>query len=260
MKIYCCQFDIAWEDKQSNFAKVESMLSSARLEEGALVQLPEMFATGFSMNVAGIQEGDRRETAQFMARLARERKIFVLGGLVMATPSGLGLNQAVGFSPDGTEIVRYTKIQPFSLGGEMEHYAAGHRVHTFDWHGLTVAPFVCYDLRFPEIFRIGARKGAQLITVMANWPDTRIQHWVTLLQARAIENQAYVAGVNRCGASPHLHYNGRSIIVGPGGEILADAGHEEKVIDAEVDAKALMTLREKLPFLRDMRREYTSLE
>ena len=260
MKVYCCQFDIRWEDKPANFRKVESMLSAANVEQGSLVQLPEMFATGFSMNVDSIQEGEDEETMQFLRRVARERGIFVLGGLVMASPSGLGLNQAVGFSPEGKEIVRYTKIQTFSLGGESKCCAAGDRVATFSWRGLTVSPYICYDLRFPELFRIGTRRGAQLITVMANWPDVRIQHWVALLQARAIENQAYVAGVNRCGSSPELRYNGRSVIVAPSGEILADAADKEMMIEAEIDVKALESLRTSLPFLRDMRGDYATME
>lgn len=260
MKVYCCQFDIVWEDKEANYAKVESMLSAAGIEEGSLVQLPEMFATGFSMNVSAIREGPARETAAFLAGLARRWKSFVLGGLVTEAPCGRGCNQAVAFSPEGGELARYTKIQPFSLGGEKDHYTEGDRVRTFSWRGLTVVPYICYDLRFPEIFRVGARKGAQVITVMANWPETRIQHWVTLLQARAIENQAYVAGVNRCGASPDLPYNGRSLIVAPTGEILADAGDRERVIAAEVDAEALQALRTNLPFLRDMRASYGSVE
>jgi omega-amidase len=97
------------------------------------------------------------------------------------------------------------------------------------------------------------RSGTQLYTVIANWPVTRIQHWVTLLQARAIENQAYVAGVNRCGADPKLKYNGRSLIVSPKGEVLADAGNGESVISAEVDLEGLLTYRKELPFLSDMR-------
>jgi predicted amidohydrolase len=139
------------------------------------------------------------------------------------------------------------------LGGESANYQAGREVAVFPWQGFTVAPFICYDLRFPEHFRAATRRGAQLITVIANWPVKRIGHWVTLLQARAIENQAYVAGVNRCGADPTLTYNGRSLIVSPKGDILADAGHGESVISAEVNLQELLDYRRELPFLADMR-------
>jgi predicted amidohydrolase len=116
-----------------------------------------------------------------------------------------------------------------------------------------VAPFICYDLRFPEHFRTAARHGAQLITVIASWPIARIQHWVTLLQARAIENQAYVAGTNRCGTDPKFTYTGRSLIVSPKGEILADAGNAETVISADLSLDDLLAYRKDLPFLADMR-------
>jgi predicted amidohydrolase len=123
----------------------------------------------------------------------------------------------------------------------------------FEWNRLKVSPFVCYDLRFPEHFRAATKRGAQLLTVIANWPVARIHHWTALLQARAIENQAYVAGVNRCGKDPTLTYNGRSMIVSPKGEVLADAGHGESVIGVEIDPAELEVYRQQLPFLADMR-------
>jgi predicted amidohydrolase len=157
------------------------------------------------------------------------------------------------FTPDGKELARYSKMQPFTPGGESAKYDAGKSPTVFDWQGFKVSPFVCYDLRFPEHFRTATKRGAQLITVIASWPVTRIQHWITLLQARAIENQAYVAGVNRCGKDPKLSYNGRSLIISPKGDILADAGNGESVISAEVNLDELIAYRRDLPFLADMR-------
>jgi omega-amidase len=253
MKLYCCQTDITWEDKPANYARVAKLLITAKPEPGSLVLLPEMFATGFSMNVSGIQEGSATPTEKFLARFAKEFGIYVIAGVVTAADDGHGYNQAAVFSPEGRELTRYTKMQPFSLGSETKHYHSGKEPVFFTWQHLTVAPFICYDLRFPELFRNAVRKGAQLFTVIANWPVTRIQHWITLLQARAIENQAYVAGVNRCGADPKYTYNGRSIIVDPHGNILADAGDGERVISAEIDPKVVIKWREDFPALRDTR-------
>ena len=157
------------------------------------------------------------------------------------------------FDPGGTEISRYTKLQPFTPGGEADNYEAGSTVATWKWHGLIVSPFVCYDLRFPEHFRAAARAGAELITVIANWPMARIHHWVALLQARAIENQAFIVGVNRSGTDPKFTYNGRSLVVSPKGDILADAGHGESVVSADIDREFLLNYRRDLPFLKDMR-------
>lgn len=253
MKIYCVQHDIAWENRLANFARVEALLANAKPEPGSLVLLPEMFASGFSMNVAAIREGRERATERFLAVTARKHGIYLLGGLVTTKTNGKGSNQSVVFTPGGKELARYTKMQPFTLGGESAKYDAGRAPLLFDWQGFRVAPFICYDLRFPEHFRTATKRGAQLITVIANWPVGRIQHWVALLQARAIENQAYVAGVNRCGTDPKLTYNGRSLIVSPKGDILADAGNGESVISAEVSLQELESFRRDLPFLADMR-------
>lgn len=258
-QIYCCQCDIAWEDKQANFAKVRSFLAQAKPVAGSLVVLPEMFATGFSMNVGGIAEKEPSETGAFLAEQARQWKVFLVGGLVTTGSAGRGRNQAVAYSPDGRELVRYTKIHPFSLGGESVHYESGQALRTFIAGQWVVAPFICYDLRFPEVFRVAVRRGAQVVLVLANWPEKRIGHWVSLLQARAIENQVYVAGVNRCGNDPFLVYNGQSMIVSPNGEVLAQAGSEEKVICASLDGEMFVSLRSGLPFLQDMRLDYGSL-
>jgi predicted amidohydrolase len=117
---------------------------------------------------------------------------------------------------------------------------------------MKAAPFICYDLRFPEVFRAAARRGAEIFLVIANWPDRREQHWVTLLQARAIENLAYVVGVNRSGRDPEHVYPGRSMIIDPHGKILADAGGGEAVISAEIDPAEVRNWRRDFPALADM--------
>lgn len=252
MKLYCVQLDIVWENKPANFDRAQKLIAAQSPAAGSLVLLPEMFATGFSMNASAIQEKPGGETDQFLSSVATKFGVF-LGGGVVANLDGSPQNQFVVFDPDGKEIGRYSKIQPFTPGGESQHYAAGIRPISFRWRDLIVSPFVCYDLRFPEHFRQAVNLGAHLMTVIANWPVGRIQHWVTLLQARAIENQCYVAGVNRCGSDPKLTYSGRSLIVSPKGEILADAGDGERVICASIDPEELAVYRRDLPFLADMR-------
>lgn len=253
MKVYCCQTDIVWEDKPRNFARARDLIEAARPEPRSLVLLPEMFATGFSMNVPAIAEGAKSETAEFLARTAGEFSIYLVGGIVTTAPDQRGLNQAAIFNPAGQEVARYSKMQPFTLGGETKNYAAGDDVVIFDWEGVKVAPFICYDLRFPEVFRCAARRGAEMFAVIANWPVMRIGHWTSLLQARAIENLAFVAGANRCGSDPKLNYNGRSLIVNEHGTVLVDAADGQKVIAADVDPKAIRQWRIDFPALSDMR-------
>ena len=252
MKVYCCQLDIAWENKPENFRKVRAMLERTRPERGSMVVLPEMFSTGFSMNVSGIAERHAPGAEQFLHDVAREFGVFVVGGLVNKAVDGKGLNEAVVMSPEGQELTRYAKIHPFTFGGELEHYSRGTEIEQFEWNDLKVTPFICYDLRFPEVFRTAVKHGAEMFVVIANWPNKREQHWVTLLQARAIENLAYVVGVNRSGSDPKLVYPGRTMIIDPHGNILADAGLNEGMISAEIDADVVRNWRRDFPALNDI--------
>ena len=254
MEVACCQFDIAWEDKAANYRRVAAMVRGAGLEAGTLLLLPEMFATGFSMNTAATAEPLEGPTAQFLAELAREYRLYVLGGAVITDSAGRHHNEALALGPDGRLAAHYAKVYPFTYSREHEHHAAGEQVAAFEWSGVRVSPAVCYDLRFPELFRRAAGGGAELLAVIANWPVAREAHWTTLLAARAIENQAYVAGCNRVGTDgTGLVHTGRSRIIDPRGETLADAGGEETIIRAPVDLGALRDYRGKLPFLADMR-------
>lgn len=260
MKVFCCQHDIAWENRGPNHARVKALLTSVDIPRGSLVLLAEMFACGFSLNIPAITEGAARETEKFLAGTAHELGIYLLGGVVGNGTNGRGRNEAVVFSPEGREVARYCKTRPFTPGGETAHYEAGTGPVFFQWAGCKVSPFICYDLRFPEIQRLAGQQRTQLLTFVASWPDARLAHWVKLLQARAIENQCYVAGVNRIGTDPQFHYSGRSIIVNPMGEIIADAGDRECVIGAELDLVSLAEYRQKLPFLADIRDEFLAVE
>lgn len=253
MRVIGIQLDIAWEDKPANFKKVQSLLKPLDIAPGSLIVLPEMFATGFSMNVAGIFEEEEGMTFAFLKHLAQRYRSFAVGGLVTRAPDGRGRNEAVVADPGGTIHARYRKMHPFSLAGEHRYYEPGQDMVTFAWGGFTAAPFICYDLRFPEVFRKAMRRGADLFVVIACWPAKREAHWTALLQARAIENQAYVIGVNRCGTDPEHVYSGRSFIIDPRGAVIADAGNGEGIIQAEVDHAFVVSYRQELPFLADAR-------
>jgi predicted amidohydrolase len=260
MQLIGVQLDIAWEDKPVNQQRVERLFAVNPPARGALVALPEMFATGFSLDVAKIDEASTgRRTERFLAELAEVHGVTVVGGLVRGGEDGRGLNQALVVAPDRREVTRYSKIHPFSFGDEHRCYTGGESIELFDWHGLRAAPMVCYDLRFPEVFRHAAMRGAEVFVVIANWPAARESHWVALLIARAIENQAYVLGVNRCGRDPKHTYSGRSLIIDPRGNVLADAGAQEGVIAAPVDAEALRAYRAEFPALSDVRKRFLGL-
>jgi predicted amidohydrolase len=258
MQVVGVQLDIAWEDKPTSFERVRALVSGAAIEPGALVVLPEMFATGFSMHVGTIAEAADGPTHQFLAELARQLRSTVIGGVVTRSADGRGRNEAVVFSAEGELVCRYCKLHPFSYAGETKHYQAGDEVKLFAWHDLTVAPTVCYDLRFPEIYRRAVRRGAKLLVVIANWPEPREAHWLALLRARAIENQAYVVGINRAGSDPHVRYSGHSLILGPRGETLCEGGDTPQLLTATIDTASLDDYRQQFPALSDMRRDFVS--
>lgn len=252
-KVYAVQLDIAWENKAANHQKVRQLLAQTPPAPGSLVVLPEMFATGFSMRAQAISDTATCETQQFLAATAQAFGVYLAGGLVTDGKSGLGRNECVVYDPAGSELARYCKLQPFTYGGEATYYEPGEQVCLFDWEGFKVAPFICYDLRFPENFRAAMKLGANLFLVMANWPVARIAHWDNLLQARAIENQAYVVGVNRYGQDPTLSYSGSSRMIGPSGDVLLIAEAAECVIQTGVSLVDLQHYRHQLPFLADLR-------
>lgn len=253
MKIVAVQLDMAWEDRAHNHQRVQELLDATDIQAGSLIILPEMFETGFSMNVESVVPSQEREGEQLLQALARKHDCAVLGGVLAPLENGKSKNEAVAFAPDGTELVRYQKMQPFSYSGEHEHYPPGTSHALFEWQGIKIAPFVCYDLRFPELFRPAVAEGAELIAVIACWPKTRSEHWVRLLQARAIENLAISVGVNRCGREPGLEFDGRSTAFDHLGKQLFEASADEQVTTIEIDVATLREWRNTFPALDDMR-------
>ncbi|MFG0329313.1 MAG: nitrilase-related carbon-nitrogen hydrolase [Phycisphaerales bacterium] len=258
--ILAAQYDIVWEDKAANHRLVEELVEREAPPEGSLLVLPEMFDTGFSMKVSKLsEEATDHASERWAADFAKRRGLFVQAASIRRRDADdKGTNNAVVFDPNGALVCRYEKVFPFSGGREPEWYRGGRALSTFDWRGVTVCPLVCYDLRFPEIWRLAALDlGAELFTIGANWPSARADHWSTLLTARAIENQAYVCGVNRSGADPFLEYPGRSKIVDPKGRTLAEADDESSIVlRAEIDPDAAPAWREAFGALRDARREF----
>ncbi|MCR9292134.1 MAG: carbon-nitrogen family hydrolase [bacterium] len=252
MHVVALQLNMAWEDKPTNHQRVRELLADIPIQAGSLIVLPEMFETGFSMNVDVAAQDEDRAGEALLRELAQQFDSAVLGGVAAPVENGLSKNEAVAFAPDGSELVRYQKMQPFSLSGEDQHYPAGSSHRIFEWQGIKISPFVCYDLRFPERFRPAVRDGAEMIVVIACWPAVRSEHWVRLLQARAIENLAPVVGVNRCGREPGLEFDGRSAAFDHMGVPLFEADAREQVIQTEIDIKTARLWRRKFPALRDM--------
>jgi predicted amidohydrolase len=247
------QHDIVWEDPAANFARLAPRIEAAAADGARLVVLSEMYATGFSMDADRIAEPDDGPSCEFLVEQAARHQVWVGGSVPSVAPDATRpSNCFVLASPDGA-VHRYRKIHPFSYGGEHEVYDAGAQHVVVDVDGLRVALFVCYDLRFADEFWDLA-PNVDCYLVPANWPASRRDHWRTLLRARAIENQAYVVGVNRVGSGGGLEYAGDSMIVGPFGEILQEAPQPVEVtLRAELDAAVVAATRERYPFLADRR-------
>ncbi len=250
MRVALVQFDIAWEDVAENHRRVAERLRKAAGEGAKLALLPEMFPTGFSMDSSRIAQPPGGPTETFLREQAAERCLWIIGSIPEAGEPA-PRNTALVVSPDG-DVVRYAKIHPFTYAGEHRHYAAGDRVLTVAIDGVRVTPFVCYDLRFPEPFRFAAKE-TDLFAVVANWPDARREHWRTLLRARAIENLAYVAGVNRVGEGGKLRYAGDSALVDPWGETIVEGDASDRVLIGDVDPAKVAEARRKFPVLNDVR-------
>ncbi|HSE65032.1 MAG TPA: nitrilase-related carbon-nitrogen hydrolase, partial [Thermoanaerobaculia bacterium] len=246
MRVALLQLDLAWEDVAENHRRAARLLARAKEGGATLAVLPEMFSTGFSMDAGRIAQPEGGASETFLRDQARELDLWILAS-VPERGEPAPRNMAMLASPDGA-VVKYAKIHPFSFAGEDRVYAAGDRVVTADVAGVRVTPLVCYGLRFPEPFRAAAEE-TDLFVVVANWPGERREHWRTLLRARAIENQAYVVGVNRAGEGNALTYAGDSAAIAPLGETLAEAGAGEQVLFADVDPEVVRKLRERFPAL-----------
>lgn len=251
MHAHLVQMNSAWEDKPASFAKARKLMADAKPVAGSLIVLPEMFATGFSFNSCLTAEPEQGPTEQFLIETARIHRSAVIGGLVTRDLKGDCRNQSLFITPEGHVLGRYSKNQPFTLGGESTVHTAGKGVTVIKWQGLKIAMLICYDLRFPELAREAVKAGAELLVFIAAWPIKRVQHWITLLQARAIENLAFVIGVNQCGSDPSLTYPGRSLVIDPHGSIIADAGGYENVLSAEMDLAMMHAWRSQFPALHD---------
>jgi predicted amidohydrolase len=256
VRIAAVQHDIVWEDRDANFERLAPQIQRAVGAGAELVLLTETFSTGFSMT-PGIGEPEGGPSSRFLADRAAEHGVWV-GGTCPEIPrddgddAQLPYNSFVLAAPDGTTY-RYRKLHPFTHAGEHERFRAGEESVTVQIGDLRITPFICYDLRFADVFWKAAPE-TDVYLVPANWPSPRRLHWQTLLQARAIENQAYVVGCNRVGtAGDGTEHVGDTRIVSPMGELLATAAGGETIVLADVEPAEVTATRDRLRFLPDRR-------
>jgi predicted amidohydrolase len=263
LKIALVQSDTVWHDPDANFRKLEKMLDSVESHRPDLVCVPEMWASGYTKDRALWEEPEGR-TFAFLRDLAMRRKMYVHGTFPEqcdielsqgVTPDGesKGYNASVVFDPSGRLLCRYHKMHPFTLVKEHHFYNRGEQLPVFELGPFNAATPICYDLRFPEIFRQAMFRGANLFIVPANWPVERQHHWRTLAIARAIENLAYVVAINRVGSGGGLDFAGPSMVVSPSGDVLMETDASEQIAVVDIERDEVTRTRERFGFLNDVR-------
>lgn len=250
MEIGLVQYNPIWEDKGKNKEKLNSLLSGIPGKQRILI-FPEMTLTGFTMKASLYAEPMNGESFEYFSEIAGKYNSDILAGLIEAK-DGKFFNSLIHIDSRGKLISIYRKIHPFSYSTEDKHYSRGTETVITRAGDFKIGLSICYDLRFPELYRYYGKERVELIVVIANWPITRIEHWWTLLKARAIENQCYVVGVNRVGKDPKLIYNGYSSVYDPmGNEIITNAD-DEKILTAEISSYNVKEVQNNLPFLNDI--------
>lgn len=258
IRVAAVQHDIVWEDPEANHVRYADMVARAAADGADLVLFSEMFTTGFSMDSENLAQPPFGATQRFMTEQSARHAVWI-GGSVPERTEGHArpTNRFLLTGPTG-ELHRYAKVHPFSYSGEDQHYSAGDETVTAAVKDTNVTPFVCYDLRFAYLFWDLAEE-TDCYVVVANWPEKRRQHWTALLRARAIENQAYVVGVNRVGLDGNdVAYAGDTMVIDPMGDELAGAHEaEETIVTANIDPDHVLSVRARFPFLADRRRDDT---
>ncbi|WP_409310046.1 amidohydrolase [Pectobacterium sp. B1J-3] len=246
LKISVLQQPLVWLDGPANLEHFDTLL--ANLMGRDLIVLPEMFTTGFAMDAAksSLEQG---VVEKWLHQWAQKTNALIGGSVAVQTPKG-AVNRFLLVNPLG-EVYQYDKRHLFRMADEHQHYHAGTERLILEWRGWRICPLICYDLRFPVWSR--NRQDYDLALYVANWPAPRSAHWQTLLAARAIENQAYIAGCNRIGSDGNGHsYRGDSLIINAQGDILASAPpNQPTCLDAELSLEALQSYRESFPAWRD---------
>jgi len=250
LNVFLIQTPLVWENPVANRALLQWHLSQTM--SNSLVVFPEMFSTGFSMNPEKVAETMDGETVQWMSQMSQDRMIC---GSLSIRENDLFFNRFLAFY-QGKLVAQYDKRHLFSYGGEQNFYQAGNQTCVFEFQGFTLAPFVCYDLRFPAWIRKTVLQSTPIypdvLLFVANWPSARISAWDVLLKARAIENQAYVIGVNRVGNDEKgIAHNGHTQVLKYDGEYLLEPHQREAIAHVVIEKSPLSQFRDRFPFLGD---------
>ena len=258
MKVSVIQMNMRSLESKANFDRAEALVRRAVGENGPdVVVLPETWNTGFmpAGDLAAASDEDAKAVRARFSPLARELNVNIVAGSVSNRRGGKICNTACVFDRAGACIAEYDKTHPFTPMGEHEVYTPGDHLVTFTLDSVRCGLLICYEVRFPELWRTLALRGAQVMFLPAQWTAARQYHWETLTAARAIENQLFVVSCNSCGERDGTLYGGFSRILDPLGAVLAQGGGEEEIVTADLDLSSIAPLRARVPVFHDRRPE-----
>lgn len=257
MKIALVQMDVQIGEPEVNFKKAEAFLEEAVREQPDLIILPEMWNTGYALEQADqLADVNGERTKQLFSSFARKHQVYLIAGSVLnkRTEDENITNTMYVFNRQGELLLDYDKIHLFRLMDEHTYLTAGDQLGLFDYgEDVTIGAMICYDLRFPQLSRTLVNKGAKVLINTAQWPSARVDHWRSLLIARAIENQAFMIAVNRTGTSRDTEFPGHSMVIDPLGRILLETSDDEDIYYAEIDLQLVDEVRQQIPVMTDQR-------
>ncbi|MGE0909752.1 carbon-nitrogen family hydrolase [Bacillus atrophaeus] len=253
--ISCLQFDIAYGNPSENIKKAESLIEKESKHADVLV-LPELWTTGYDLtNLDLLADDDGLAAQSWLKKTAKTHGVHLVAGSVAVRKGGHIYNTMYIADKEGKIVKEYRKAHLFQLMDEHLYLSAGSADGYFELDGVKSSGLICYDIRFPEWIRKHTTKGANLLFISAEWPLPRLDHWKSLLIARAIENQCFIAACNCTGSNPDNEFAGHSLIIDPWGRILAEGSKEEGAVRAEVDLEESEAVRKQIPVFADLRKD-----
>lgn len=252
MRLALYQMEVVPGHPGKAMGKVESWIES--LENTDIAVMPEMWNTSYTLDrLEELADENGRREVEFLQRLARDHHINIIGGSIAVKKHGRHYNESVIVNRKGEVVYQYDKIHLVPMLDEPKYLTAGDQFGIFEIDSEKMGVIICYDLRFPELSRQLALEGAEIIYVVAEWPVERMDHFAALLKARAIENQCYIAACNAAGECEGTVFGGRSMVISPSGEVMAEAGTDEETLITEIDIEVSRRIRQSIPVFESRR-------
>jgi len=251
------QMKVAFANPDENYKRIEGLIATAIEQQPDIIVLPETWNTGFfpKKQLRELADRNGERTIAIMSDLAKQYSVNIVAGSISDLRGDKVYNTTYIFNREGMVVTHYDKVHGFTPSGEHQFYEGGRGIHTFQLDGISCASAICYDLRFPELFRKVTTQGVDLFFLPAQWPMVRLSHWECLNKARAIENQMYLCAVNSAGEAGNTTLAGNSLLIDPWGEELVHLGAEEAIQVGHIDLDNMADIRESINVFRDRRPE-----